>query len=161
MGVTQGDSVRDRFDLSDRVAIITGGGGFFGVKHAEAIAEMGAVPVLLDVDLERAEANASEVADRFGVPAVGLEADITEPQQVSRALDKVLNDLGRVDILINNAANDPKVGGAGQSGFQWSRLENFPMDVWRQDLAVGLTGAFVSSQIFGGEMARARKREWC
>jgi NAD(P)-dependent dehydrogenase (short-subunit alcohol dehydrogenase family) len=96
-----------------------------------------------------------------GVPAVGLEADITEPQQVFRALDKVLNDLGRVDILINNAANDSKVGGAGQSGLQWSRLENFPVDVWRQDLAVGLTGAFVSSQIFGGEMARARKREWC
>ena len=57
-----------------------------------------------------------------------------------------------MDVLINNAANDPKVG-PGQ-GVQWSRLENYPLEQWNADVAVGLTGAFLCSRAFGGEMAR-------
>src|SRR5947209_16177785 len=59
---------------------------------------------------------------------------------------------GRVDILINNAANNPKVGNA-----KWLRLESYPRQQWDQDLAVGITGAFLCSQAIGAEMAR-RKR---
>jgi NAD(P)-dependent dehydrogenase (short-subunit alcohol dehydrogenase family) len=66
----------------------------------------------------------------------------------------VLDRFGRVDILINNAANNPKV--ENQSGASWTRLENFPLPVWEADLAVGLTGAFLCSRIFGAEMARRK-----
>ena len=54
--------------------------------------------------------------------------------------------------LINNAANNPKMESA--SGLQFSRVENFPLDIWEADLAVGLTGAFLCSKVFGAEMAR-------
>jgi NAD(P)-dependent dehydrogenase (short-subunit alcohol dehydrogenase family) len=58
-----------------------------------------------------------------------------------------------VDILINNAANNPKVEDPG-GGSHWSKVENFPLDIWNQDIAVGLTGAFLCAKFFGGEMAR-------
>ena len=151
------DSVKKRFDLSGRVAVITGGAGFLGLKHAAALAEMGAVPVLLDVRAEPAEREAALLARRFGVPASGLEADITDRTAVELALRIVLERHGRIDILINNAAHNPKVEG-GSPGEQWSRTRcHFPLDVWQRDLAVGLTGAFLCSQVFGAEMARHGK----
>lgn len=150
-------SVKNAFDLTGRVAIITGGAGLLGVKHAEAIAEMGGIPVLLDLDGEKAEACAREIGAAFGVQALGLVADVTQREAIENALSKTLDAFGRVDILINNAANDPKVEGAGLSDTHWSRLENFPLEIWHQDLAVGLTGAFLCSQIIGSEMAQRGK----
>ena len=149
-------SVKDAFDLTGRVAVITGGAGLLGVKHAQAIAEMGGTPVLLDLDGERAEACAKEVAVAFGVQTLGLATDIIKPQAIADALSQMLEAFGRVDILINNAANNPKVEG-GVGGLQWSRLENYPLEVWNQDIAVGLTGAFLCSQIIGAELARRGK----
>jgi len=150
-------SVKDAFDLTGRVAIITGGAGLLGEKHGEAIAEMGGIPVFLDLDSEKTEACARKIATAFGVKALGLVTDVTHPEEIANALSKTLEAFGRVDILINNAANDPKVEGAGLIGGHRSRLENFPLDVWQQDLAVGLTGAFLCSQIIGSEMARRGK----
>src|ERR1700686_695415 len=129
-------SVRAAFDLTGRVAIITGGGGLLGTKHAEAVAEMGGIPVLLDLKGEQADTCAKEIATAFGVQALGLHCDITQPGMVSEALSNTLAAFGRVDVLINNAANDPKIGSEDQSSRQWPRLENFPLDVWCRDLAV-------------------------
>ena len=89
--------------------LVTGGAGFLGVKHAEALAEMGGVPVLIDVDGQKANARAAEISQAFGVPALGLVADVTQPREIADALSEILRVLDRVDILINNAANDPKV----------------------------------------------------
>ena len=145
--------VRDAFDLSERVAIITGGAGLLGVKHAEAIAEMGGIPVLFDLDGDGAAARAREIVADFGVQALGIYADVTRRAVIADALAEVLEVFGHIDILINNAANDPKVDGDGFSSMHSSRLEHFPLDVWRQDLEVGLTGAFLCSQIIGNELA--------
>lgn len=145
--------VQDFFDLKDRVAIVTGGAGLLGMRHAAAVAECGASPVLVDIDRARTEAAAAKIADECGVPALGLACDITRPEAVTAALASVLERFGRVDILINNAANNPKVEGGGLGG-EWSRLENFPLEVWNADVAVGLTGAFLCAQVFGAEMAR-------
>jgi NAD(P)-dependent dehydrogenase (short-subunit alcohol dehydrogenase family) len=70
-------------------------------------------------------------------------------------LAAILDRFGRVDILINNAANNPKI--EASSGSAWSRFEQFPLDVWEADLSVGLTGAFLCSQVIGSEMARRKK----
>ena len=144
--------VRDAFDLTDRVAVITGGAGLLGIKHAEAIIEMGGVPVLLDIAGERAASCAEALAAAHGRPAYGFGVDITQPEKVQAALAQVLDAAGRVDILINNAANNPKV--ESQDGKQWSRFENFPLHVWQQDFAIGVTGAFLCSQVFGMHLAQ-------
>lgn len=150
-------SVRNQFDLAGRVAVITGGAGLLGVRHAEAIAEMGGIPVLIDLDGQGAQARAAEIATVYGVQAVGIGADITQPEMVSRALARILGTLEHVDILINNAAHNPRMEATDTESSHWSRLEHFPLDVWKQDLAVGLTGAFLCSQIIGAEMARRSK----
>jgi NAD(P)-dependent dehydrogenase (short-subunit alcohol dehydrogenase family) len=142
------------FDLTGRVAIITGGAGLLGGQHAEAIAGAGGIPVLVDLALSQAEGKAGRLADAFGVPACGMQADITQPAQIQAVLMDVVARYGRVDILINNAANNPKM--ETPSDTAWSRLEHFPLEQWAADLAVGLTGAFVCSQIIGREMARRK-----
>ncbi|MBZ5723467.1 MAG: SDR family oxidoreductase [Acidobacteriia bacterium] len=140
----------DLFDLIGRVAVITGGAGLLGVKHAEVIAAHGGIPVL--VDIVSACAAALDLADRYHVPACAYQTDITDPAAVRSLLDNVLARFNRLDILINNAANNPKVEKTGTENF--SRFENFPLEQWLADLSVGLTGAYLCSQVFGSYMAR-------
>lgn len=143
------------FDLTGRVAVITGGGGLLGPRHAAAVARQGGIPVLVDLRLESAERCATEIAARHGVPACALRADITDPNAVRNLLAEILSRYGRVDILVNNAANNPKVEAPGERA--WSRVEKFPLSQWNADIAVGLTGSFLCCQVIGAEMARHGK----
>jgi NAD(P)-dependent dehydrogenase (short-subunit alcohol dehydrogenase family) len=144
-------SVRALFDLSGRVAVITGGAGLLGTQHGAAVAEMGGLPVLVDLDGHAAGARAAELCGTYGGGAFGIEADVTQPDAVSHALEKVLGKTGRVDILINNAAINPKA--EAHAAPPWARFERFPLETWNREVAVGLTGAFLCSQIIGAEMA--------
>jgi NAD(P)-dependent dehydrogenase (short-subunit alcohol dehydrogenase family) len=148
-------SMQSRFDLTGRVAIITGGLGLLGQQHGEAIAAAGGIPVLVDMREGPPEAKSPASHDRFGPSCRAFQADITDPAQVAAVLDKVLTAYGHVDILINNAANNPKM--ETPADLANARLEKYPLAQWQADLAVGLTGAFVCSQIFGTEMARRRR----
>jgi NAD(P)-dependent dehydrogenase (short-subunit alcohol dehydrogenase family) len=150
-------SVMRAFDLSGKTAVITGGAGLLGVRHAEAIAEMGGTPVLLDIDDDRARASADDIVRRFGGQAAGVRTDITDPASVASAMRDVTARFGPVDILINNAANNPKIEPSGPKERHWTRLEAFPISVWDRDVAVGLTGAFLCSQAFGTAMAARRR----
>ena len=145
---------KDFFDLSDRVAIITGGTGLLGQQHAEAIPNAGGIPVLADIRLNNIEPESFEWRERFGKLACAIQTDITQPESVKELLENVLSRFGRVDILVNNAANNPKM--EKQSDIEFSRLEFFPLTQWETDLAVGLTGAFLCSQVIGSEMARRK-----
>jgi NAD(P)-dependent dehydrogenase (short-subunit alcohol dehydrogenase family) len=140
----------DKFRIPGRVAVITGGAGLLGRKHAEAIAEAGGIPVLADISPEAAETAAAGLSQEFGIDASGWHCDVTSKESVTKLMDHVLSRHGRIDILINNAANNPQTA-AGTS--HWTRFENFPVECWDQDLAVGLKGAFLCCQVFGGKMA--------
>ncbi|MBF0444324.1 MAG: SDR family oxidoreductase [Magnetococcales bacterium] len=146
-------SVRDMFDLTGKVAVITGGAGMLGQKHAEAIGEFGGIPVIVDIDQGLCDRVADKISQQFGVNSLGISADITKQDHVEVLQDKILKQLGRVDILINNAANNPKVGSTGLDGVHNSQLEVFPLEIWDQDIAVGLTGSFLCSRTFGATMA--------
>jgi NAD(P)-dependent dehydrogenase (short-subunit alcohol dehydrogenase family) len=140
----------DLFDLTGRVAVITGGAGLLGMQHAEAIAAHGGIPVL--VDLAPADNKAADLAQRHNVPAMACRCDITSLDAVRGLLARILERYGRLDILINNAANNPKMESSREVNF--SRLENFPIEQWQADLAVGLTGAHLCSQVMGSYMAQ-------
>lgn len=140
------------FDLTGRVAIVTGGSGLMGGHHGSILAAAGAHVVLLDLERTQPWTRAETLQSTHGHECAGLAADVTSEQSLLRANEEILKRFGRIDILINNAANNPKVE-ADSTGKQWSRLENFPLDVWNGDIAVGLTGAFLCSRIFGKEMA--------
>ncbi len=143
------------FDLTGRVAVITGGAGLLGKDHAAAIASAGGVPVLVDLRADDAERAAADLRARFDVDASGFGCDITQEPAVEALLQRVLERYGRVDILVNNAANNPKQESAGTT--EWSRLESFPLRQWEADVAVGLTGSFLCSRVIGAELARRGK----
>jgi len=142
----------DIFSLKNRVALITGGTGLLGRQHAEAIASAGGIPVLADIPTAQPRQVAVKLSDEWQTPVYGHEMNITNFADISRAKLELLKKLGAVDILINNAANNPKVESKSKGHF--SRYENFSLETWEADLSVGLTGAFLCSQVFGTEMAR-------
>jgi len=139
------------FDVSGRVFVITGGAGLLGFEHGMALAEIGGIPILADVQLELARERADAIERATGRRALGVRLDVTSPESCRAALSQVLASFGRMDGLINNAARNPKVEDAGLSA---SRLEDFALEAWNRDLAVGLTGAFLTSQVFGTHLAR-------
>jgi len=143
----------DLFDLKGRVAIITGGAGLLGYQHGAILAAAGAHVVLLDLRLANPQLHAEQLTAAYGPDCIGLAVDITSEASLLEARDIILAKFNRVDILINNAANNPKVEDQNP-GQPWSRLENFPLETWNADIAVGLTGAFLCSRIFGQEMAK-------
>ncbi|MBH49877.1 MAG: oxidoreductase [Candidatus Marinimicrobia bacterium] len=149
------NSVKQSFDLSGKISIITGGAGLLGEKHAEAIAEFGGIPILLDIDEKIGNEKSKRIRDKYQVDCDYFYCDITDESQIVRVRDSLLSKYERIDILINNAAIDPKVD--KKSGGNLSRLENFSIDQWDLELSVGLTGAMLCSKIFGYEMSK-RKR---
>jgi NAD(P)-dependent dehydrogenase (short-subunit alcohol dehydrogenase family) len=137
------------FDLSGRTALVTGGAGLLGPQHAAALAALGAKVFIGDVAEERADAAARDVIAETGNDQVfGLYLDVTDSSQIettSVAIDPV-------DILVNNAAIDAKVT-AAPGVANGTRLEAFPLEQWRLELDVGLTGAMLCSRTFGAAMA--------
>ena len=147
----------EAFDLTDRMALITGAAGLLGVEHAAALLESGAAVLLTDVDeagLTSARAMLSQQADRSRI--LTRVMDVSQPEAVRAVADEFAAAGRRVDILVNNAAIDPKVKG-DEGLLETSRLECFALEQWNAQLAVGLTGAFLCSQVFGGAMARDGK----
>lgn len=144
-------ALKSAFDMTGRVVVITGAAGLLGPRHAEAVAELGAVPVFGDLRAARAAEAARTVADRYGVPALALALDVTSVASCNNALAELLERFGRVDVLVNNAAQNPKVEGAGLGA---TRFENLSLERWQDELDVGLTGAFLASQVFGTHMAQ-------
>ena len=145
------------FDLTGRTALITGAAGLLGVEHAGALLESGATVLLTDVD-EVALVGAQAVLSKQGNPSrVRTRVmDVSQGPTV-RAVAAELSDSGqRIDILINNASIDPKVTDL-EGELEASRLEHFSLEQWNVQLAVGLTGAFLCSQVFGSAMARDGK----
>jgi len=140
-----------KFRLDNHVAVITGGAGLLGQQHAEAIAEAGGIPILWDIDKDNVVKLAERIQKTYHIPSKGMNIDITNLDLVRKGLTDILSFFNNIDILINNAANDPKVK-AGQ-GDSRSRVENYKLELWNKDISVGLTGAFLCSQVIGSYMA--------
>tara|TARA_R110001583_G_scaffold2103_2_gene15447 strand:+ start:115 stop:933 length:819 start_codon:yes stop_codon:yes gene_type:complete len=136
------------FDLSGKTALITGAGGLLGPKHAEAIVEHGGKVILTDHHLDRVEEKAKYLNEKYGEgSATALHMDVTDPVSV----DAVANMCGRVDILINNAAKDPKVKkGSGLTAE--SRFETMTPEYWTEGIDAALNGTFYCSQAIGNKM---------
>lgn len=144
------------FDLEGRTALITGAAGLLGRQHAAALAAVGARVLLTDLDVASAESAAAavraEIADADLVP---VALDVTSLESVRAVAEDAARRFGAIDVLVNNAAIDPKVTGApGMT--HGSRLEAFSVDQWNREIAVGLTGAMLCAQTFGAAMAGRR-----
>jgi gluconate 5-dehydrogenase len=132
--------IQELFDLTGKVAIVTGGGSGLGRQMAEALAEAGADIVLCARKAERCEQAAEELRG-LGVRALGLACDVRDPAQVDAVVERAVGELGRVDILVNN------------SGTSWGASpEDVPIEGWQKVIDVNLTGAFRFAQAAGRVM---------
>jgi len=137
------------FDLSGRTALVTGGGGLLGPQHAAALAALGARVFVADIAQDRASAAALRVIAETGNDQVmGCLLDVTDTTQIEALSARV----GPLDILVNNAAIDAKMT-AAPGVANGTRLEVFPLEQWRLEIDVGLTGAMLCSRTFGAVMA--------
>lgn len=141
----------NRFSLKDKVVVITGGSGLLGVKHAEAVAEVNGIPVLFDLNGDSAKRKANHIRETYHVDCLAFQGDVTQEDSVREMARALLDVFGHVDVLINNAAMNPKMETG--SSVDFTRMENYSIDGWNQEIAVGLTGAFICSKIFGTIMA--------
>ena len=138
-------NIKELFDLSGRVAIVTGGSRGLGKEMAEGLAEAGASLMLCAWRDEWLTPTVTEMRER-GFQAEGVLCDVTSAEQVQRVVDKTIEVFGKVDILINNA------------GISWGeRPEAMPLDKWQKVIDINLTGAFLFAQSAGREML---KREY-
>jgi NAD(P)-dependent dehydrogenase (short-subunit alcohol dehydrogenase family) len=130
-------SVRELFDLSGKVAIVTGGGTGIGRQMAEGLAEAGANVVLCARKAERCEQAAGEL-EQLGVRALGLGCDVRDAEQIEAVVRRTVDELGGVDVLVNNAGT---VWGAAP--------EDMPLEGWQKVVDVNLTGVFLFAQAAG------------
>jgi len=131
---------RELFDLSGRVAVVTGGGTGIGKQMATALAELGADIVLCARKPERCEEAAAELCE-LGVRALGLRCDVTDEREVRELVERTVGELGRIDVLVNNA------------GTTWGASpEDMPLAGWQKVVDVNLTGAFLCAQAAGRAM---------
>lgn len=146
----------EKFDLKGTVAVITGGAGFLGEKHAEAILDGNGKVVIVDINKELLDKKTVFLKKKYGSKKVfGYFLDITKETDVASIINKIEKEIGPIGILINNAANNPHVKSDGKMNS--SRLENFPRKAWDDDMAVGLTGAFLMSKYIAPNMAKRGK----
>ncbi len=150
--------IQDKFDLNGRVAVVTGGAGLLGAEFCRTLAEAGAAVAVVDVN--RLAAN--RVADALlqtGYRACSIPTDVTRPDSVAQMVATVLESFGRLDILVNSAALDPKFDPqALAQGLAPGAFEDYPLEQWNQALAVNLTGAFLVTQACVHPMLEQGKR---
>lgn len=132
------------FDLSGRVAVVTGGAGLLGAQFCRVLAEAGASVVIADLDRESAFDLASSLT-QDGYQATGHMLDVTSIHSVQAMVSAALDIYQGLHILVNSAALDPKFDNETQNIHSYS-FENYPLELWQQALDINLTGAMLCCQ---------------
>tara|TARA_B100000686_G_scaffold314961_1_gene361444 strand:- start:130 stop:891 length:762 start_codon:yes stop_codon:yes gene_type:complete len=124
--------------VTKQVVIITGAGQGIGRAYALSFAETGKIPVVVDINGDNARLVAKEITDTFAIECLAIEVDITDPDQVSKATNEVMDQYGRIDVLLNNAALFSSL--TAQSALDMSVTE------WKRVIDVNITGQFIFTQ---------------
>ncbi len=150
--------IQEKFDLSGRVAVVTGGAGLLGAEFCRTLAEAGAAVAVVDRN-EIAANQVTETLEQEGYRVRSIATDITQPDSVRQMVETVLDTFGRLDILVNSAALDPKFDPqALAQGITPGAFEDYPLEQWNQALAVNLTGTFLVTQACVRPMLAQGKR---
>jgi NAD(P)-dependent dehydrogenase (short-subunit alcohol dehydrogenase family) len=138
--------IQEKFDLRGRTALVTGGGGLLGAEFCRTLAEAGAHVAIAEIAAEAGRRVSADLA-KDGYRALAFECDITNPASVGQLLKNVLAAFGRLDILVNCAALDPKFDAqALRKGITPGSFEDYPLEQWNAALNVNLTGMFLVTQ---------------
>ncbi len=141
-----------RFELGGRTAIVTGALGILGRHFCEGLAEFGANVAVVDLGKTACEEFADTLRAKFGIHAIGVGCDITNPDQVSLLVEKVTAELGDIHVLHNNVG-----GKSSDLDLYFAPVERYSADEWRRSIEVNLDGVFLVDQAVGARMVRQRK----
>jgi 2-deoxy-D-gluconate 3-dehydrogenase len=151
-------TIQEKFDLTGRVAVVTGGVGLLGAEFCKTLAEAGAAVAVVDLNAPASQAVADSLT-KDGYKALAISTDITEPDSVNAMVEKVLSSFGRLDVLVNSAALDPKFDpDAVNKGITPGAFEDYPLDLWNSALNVNLTGMFLMTQACVKPMIKQGKK---
>jgi NAD(P)-dependent dehydrogenase (short-subunit alcohol dehydrogenase family) len=150
--------IQEKFDLTGRVGIVTGGGGMLGYEFCKTLAEAGASVVVADLKMEHAERAASRLIDA-GYNVFPFQLDVTSVESTGQLVAETIKRYGRIDILVNSAALDPKFDpDAAALGIAPGAFEDYPLDQWNAALNVNLTGMFLVTQACARQMVAQGKK---
>ena len=151
-------TIQEKFDLTGRTAIVTGGVGLLGSEFCRTLAEAGAAVAVVDLNASAAQAVADTLT-KSGYQAQAFTTDITKPDSVNALVENVLSAFGRIDVLVNSAALDPKFDpDAVKKGITPGAFEDYPLEQWNSALNVNLTGMFLITQACVKPMLAQGKR---
>ena len=146
-----------QFALSGKVGVVTGGCGLLGREFAKALVSAGASVVIGDINADRLSLVKDEIVQQFQSSKIySLQLDVTNHQSISEFIDQIKKEHGKIDILVNSAAIDPKFE-KGSELSEFTSFEKFPLTAWNESLEVNLTGAFQMTQAVCGVMEKAGK----
>lgn len=132
------------FDLTHKVALVTGGSRGLGKEMAEGLAEAGAALMLVARREEWLKPTVAEMQAR-GFRCEGVLADVAKPSDIQKAVEHTLANYGHIDILVNNA------------GISWGApAEDMPLDKWQMVIDTNLTAPFLLCQAVGREMIKQK-----
>ncbi len=138
--------IQEKFDITGRVAVVTGGVGLLGAEFCKTLAEAGAAVAVVDLNASASQGTADTLT-KSGYRALAVPTDITKPESVNAMVEKVLSEFGRLDILVNSAALDPKFDpDAMNKGITPGAFEDYPLEQWNAAMNVNLTGMFLVTQ---------------
>jgi NAD(P)-dependent dehydrogenase (short-subunit alcohol dehydrogenase family) len=134
------EHVLDRFRLDGRIALVTGAAQGIGRAYAHALAEAGAKVALVDVDAEKAETVAQEIAEKGG-DAIVIGTDVTDESAVERCMKSIIDKWGSLTIGVNNA---------GMS--VWEDFEDQSRETWDKVITLNMTGVYLCCKHEGRRM---------
>jgi NAD(P)-dependent dehydrogenase (short-subunit alcohol dehydrogenase family) len=150
--------IQDKFDLTGRTAVVTGGGGLLGSEFCRALAQAGAAVAVAEIAEDAGQHVSAELV-KEGYRARAFGCDVTDPASVGFLIDGTLSAFGGLDILVNCAALDPKFDAeALKKGISPGAFEDYPLDQWNAALKVNLTGVFLITQACARAMLDRNKR---
>lgn len=150
--------IQQKFDLTGQVAVVTGGVGLLGAEFCRTLAEAGAAVVVVDLNGSAAAKVAASLTDA-GYRALAAQTDITQPASVQAMVEQTVSAFGRLDILVNSAALDPKFDpDAVSKGIAPGSFEEYPLEQWNAALNVNLTGMFLVTQACVRQMLAQGKK---
>jgi 2-deoxy-D-gluconate 3-dehydrogenase len=150
------NKIIQKFDLTGRVAVVTGGAGLLGAEFCRTLAVAGAAVNIADINIEAAESLAERLR-QDGCKALALQTNVIDPLSVRQSIELTLASFGRLDILVNSAALDPKFdpkhlrtgdeeAGESKSPSHHLTFEDYPLELWKTALDINLTGVFLCCQ---------------
>ncbi len=151
-------TIFDKFNLKDRVAVVTGGGGQLGYEFCKTLAEAGAAVVAADLNMDFAGKTATRLTEA-GYAAMAFPLDVTRLESTRELVAETVKQYGRLDILVNSAALDPKFDPtAAEKGIAPGAFEDYPLADWQAALNVNLTGMFLTTQACVKQMVSQGKK---